>query len=82
MNKLNKQISDLTNDKELLEMEVQRAVSNNDKLMERLDISERKLKEQLKNNQNDDNESRRSDREYKYELESEKYQNEADRYRK
>ena len=68
MNKLNKQINDLTNDKELLEMEMQRAVSNNDKLMERLDISERKLKEHIKNNQNDDNESRRSDREYKFEL--------------
>ncbi len=47
---------------------MQRAVSNNDKLMERLDISEKKLKEHIKNNQNDDNESRRSDREYKYEL--------------
>jgi chaperonin cofactor prefoldin len=66
MNKLNKQINDLTNDKELLEMEMQRAVSNNEKLMERLDISERKLKEHIKNSQNDDNESRRSDREYKY----------------
>lgn len=44
MNKLNKQINDLTNDKELLEMEMQRAVSNNEKLMERLDISEKKLK--------------------------------------
>ncbi len=33
MSKLNKQINDLTNDKELLEMEVQRAMSNNDKLM-------------------------------------------------
>lgn len=68
MNKLNKQINDLTNDKELLEMEMQRAVSNNEKLMERLDISEKKLKEHIKNNQNDDNESRRSEREYKYEL--------------
>lgn len=68
MNKLNKQINDLTNDKELLEMEMQRAVSNNEKLMERLDISEKKLKEHMKNNQNDDNESRRSEREYKYEL--------------
>lgn len=66
MNKLNKQINDLTNDKELLEMEMQRAVSNNEKLMERLEISERKLKEHIKNSQNDDNESRRSDREYKY----------------
>jgi chaperonin cofactor prefoldin len=62
MNKLNKQINDLTNDKELLEMEMQRAVSNNEKLMERLDISEKKLKEHIKNNQNDDNESRRSER--------------------
>lgn len=68
MNKLNKQINDLTNDKELLEMEMQRAVSNNEKLMERLDISEKKLKEHIKNNQNDDNESKRSEREYKYEL--------------
>jgi hypothetical protein len=33
MSKLNKQINDLTNDKELLEMEAQRAMSNNDKLM-------------------------------------------------
>jgi hypothetical protein len=42
-NRLNKQITDLTNDRSLMEMQLETAERNNLKLMERLELSEKKL---------------------------------------
>lgn len=47
-NRLNKQITDLTNDRSLMEMQLETAERNNLKLMERLELSERKLAEYSK----------------------------------
>lgn len=46
--RLNKIITDLTNDKSLLEMQIDTAEKNNMRLMERLDLNEKKLGEYSK----------------------------------